>query len=366
MSLRNATQTPRGEEKRWHLSTCPEEQSALQRNAFQWCAVHRTVWWTTQVRLVVLNVFYHVSFSSFVCLWFMMNIDWYLWHEYSSSAIAAGIYCGQVTVTLIPHVEVDFAFSNSAAAYKVFLQMARPWVLYRFVQHCSLFWWRCRFHCTADGWEQQKVTSRGDADKSFDVFPKDHKGHRLVNKYIPGTSRHRASNGNHSMPCVCLCPGCAMGQWSKCERIEFFVLHGITFWSTTSKEPMMLSRTSIFDHFWRCLWIWPRQGWTVRASLVHVLQISWQHVATRPSIGTGKDHSRWCSLVRRFPDQMLQVGEGLSDLGRLDAMPHLFYFLCGTCQLQWYGMVVIEVLPKLIRTPFWMCREARCVSFGHS
>lgn len=60
---------------------------------------------------------------------------------------------------------------------------------------------------------------------------------------------------------------------------------------------------------------------------------------------------------RKRSFEMLQVGEGLSDLGRLDAMPHLFYFLCGTCQLQWYGMVVIEVLPKLIRTPFWMCRE---------
>ena len=171
----------------------------------QFCEQHESGWAGGLKR--VLSRF----FSSFVCLWFMMNIDWYLWHEYSSSAIAAGIYCGQVN--LIPHT---LKWTSPLAIQPLPTRCFCRRKALGFVQHCSPFWWRCQFHCTADGREQQKVTSRGDADKSFDVFPKDHKGHGLVNKYIPGTSRHRASNGNHSMPCVCLCPGCAMGQWSKC------------------------------------------------------------------------------------------------------------------------------------------------------
>ena len=81
----------------------------------------------------------------------------------SSTAIAAGIY-----------VEVDFPFSKSAA-YKMFLQMARPGVL------CSIV---CCFgedaHFIAllmagDSKRMQKVTSRGDADEwGCGSFPRLH------------------------------------------------------------------------------------------------------------------------------------------------------------------------------------------------
>ena len=67
-SLGNATQTSRGEEKRWHLSTCPEEQSALRRNACQWCTVHRTVLWATRIRLGWWFETCFITFFFILCL----------------------------------------------------------------------------------------------------------------------------------------------------------------------------------------------------------------------------------------------------------------------------------------------------------
>ena len=75
-SLGNATQTSRGEEKRWHLSTCPEEQSALRRNACQWCTVHRTVLWATRIRLGWWFETCFITFFFILCLLMIHDEYW--------------------------------------------------------------------------------------------------------------------------------------------------------------------------------------------------------------------------------------------------------------------------------------------------